>query len=129
MLMMHTPPQTSEWPFLQWRPEDWDAHMEYWRTLNADLAAAGEFVQVQALTEPGRARRVQAGSDGAPPVTDGPFPESKEFLAGYWIIDVDSAERAYQVAARASAAPGPGGAPMNMGIEVRQVMSAPLPDA
>jgi hypothetical protein len=65
---------------------------------------------------------VRAGKDGAP-TTDGVFPESKEFLAGYWIIDVESAERAYQVAARASAAPGIGGAPMNMPIEVRQVMS------
>ena len=59
------------------------------------------------------------------PVTDGPFAEAKEFLAGYWLVDVDSPERAYAIAARASAAPGPGGAPLNMPIEVRQVMSAP----
>ncbi|HMG54791.1 MAG TPA: YciI family protein, partial [Kofleriaceae bacterium] len=69
-------------------------------------------------------RRVRAGADGKP-ITDGVFPEAKEFLAGYWIVDVDRTERAYEIAARASAAPGPGGAPMNMAIEVRQVMSGP----
>ncbi|HLV94519.1 MAG TPA: YciI family protein, partial [Candidatus Acidoferrales bacterium] len=63
----------------------------------------------------------RAGKDGLP-VTDGVFPESKEFLAGYWIIDVKSAEEAYRIAARVSAAPGPGGAPGSMPIEVRQVM-------
>jgi hypothetical protein len=62
-------------------------------------------------------------------MTDGPFPESKEFLAGYWIVEVDTPERAYALAARASAAPGPGGVPLNMPIEVRQVMSGPPPDA
>jgi hypothetical protein len=67
---------------------------------------------------------VRAGKDGAP-VTDGVFPEAKEFLAGYWIVDVEGPEQAYAVAARASAAPGPGGSPMNMPIEVRQVMSGP----
>jgi hypothetical protein len=61
-------------------------------------------------------------------VTDGPFAESKEFLAGYWIVDCDSAERAYEIAARASAAPGPDGAPLNIPIEVRQVMCAPAAD-
>jgi hypothetical protein len=71
---------------------------------------------------------VRAGRNGVP-VTDGPFAESKEFLAGYWIVDVDTPERAYELAAKASAAPGPGGAPLNMAIEVRQVMSGPLPDA
>ena len=76
---------------------------------------------------PDQAKRVRAGDDGKP-ITDGVFPESKEFLAGYWIVDVDSPERAYQIAAEASAAPGPGGEPLNMAIEVRQVMSGPPPD-
>jgi hypothetical protein len=70
---------------------------------------------------------VRAGKDGKP-VTDGVFPEGKEFLAGYWIVDVDSPDRAYAIAAQASAAPGPGGAPLIMPIEVRQVMSAPPPE-
>ena len=68
---------------------------------------------------------MRSEGEGAPEVTDGPFAESKEFLAGYWIVDVDSQERAYQIAAEASAAPGKGGAPLNMPIEVREVMSAP----
>ena len=67
-------------------------------------------------------RVVRANKDGTPAITDGPFAESKEVLAGYWIIDVESANRAYELAARASAAPGPGGAPLFMPIEVRPVM-------
>ncbi len=67
---------------------------------------------------------MRAGKNGEP-ITDGVFAETKEFLAGFWIISVDTPERAYEIAARASAAPGPGGAPLNMPIEVRQVMSAP----
>ena len=74
------------------------------------------------LTHPDQAKLIRAGKDGAP-ITDGVFPEAKEFLAGYWIVDVDSSERAYEIAAAASAAPGPGGAPLNMPIEVREVMS------
>jgi hypothetical protein len=78
----------------------------------------------EGLADPKQAKVVRAGKDGAP-ITDGVFPEAKEFLAGYWIVDVESPEQAYAIAARASAAPGPGGAPMNMQIEVRQVMSGP----
>ena len=72
---------------------------------------------------PSEARIVRATKDGPPAVTDGPFAEAKEFLAGYWIVSVDTPEEAYAIAARASAAPGPGGVPLNMPIEVRQVMS------
>ena len=82
------------------------------------------MVSAEGLADPHQAKVVRAGKDGAP-ITDGVFPESKEFLAGYWIVDVESPEQAYAIAARASAAPGPGGAPMNMPIEVRQVMSGP----
>jgi hypothetical protein len=88
------------------------------------LKAAGELVSAEGLAWPDQARLVRADKDGAP-VTDGVFPESKEFLIGYWVIDVESPERAYQVAAHVSAAPGPGGAPLNMPIEVRQIMSGP----
>ena len=62
------------------------------------------------------------------PITDGVFPETKEFLAGYWIVDVETPQRAYAIAAEASAAPGPGGKPLNMPIEVRAVMSGPPPE-
>ncbi|MEW5926389.1 MAG: YciI family protein [Gemmatimonadota bacterium] len=123
MLMMHAPRGTGDYQVDQWSPEDFQAHIAFMHRFNRELGEAGEWVDAQGLTPPGEARLVRAGRDGAP-VTDGPFPEAKEFLAGYWIVEVDSPERAYEIAARASAAPGPGGAPLNMPIEVRQVMSA-----
>lgn len=124
MLMMHVPRGTSEYQYHDWTPEDWRAHMDFLNQYNRELKDAGEWVGVLALTPPAKAKLVRAGRRGVP-VTDGPFPETKEFLAGYWVIEVDSAERAYELAAKASAAPGPGGAPLNMPIEVRQVLSAP----
>jgi hypothetical protein len=105
-----------------WSKKDVDAHLTFLRQFNRELSASGEFVAVEGLTHPDRARLIHAGEDGAP-ITDGVFPEAKEFLAGYWIIDVASPERAYEIAAAASAAPGPGGVPLNMPIEVREVMS------
>ena len=128
MLMMHTPRGTGDYQINRWTPEDFKAHIAFMHGLNKDLREAGEWVDAQGLSSPGEARLVRAGKGGAP-VTDGPFPETKEFLAGYWIVDVDRPERAYEIAARASTAPGPGGVPLNMGIEVRQVMSAPPTDA
>src|SRR5262249_61293000 len=91
------------------------------------LGAHGEWVGAGGLSGADGATLVRAGAGGAP-VTDGVFPPSKEFLAGYWIVDVDTPERAYAIAAEASAAPGPGGRPLNLGIEVRQVMSGPPTD-
>ena len=115
----------AEFPSMDsWTPEEVRAHIEHMHRLNEELAAAGERVDAQGLAGPQTARIVRANG-GSPLVTDGPFPETKEFLAGYWIVDVDRPERAHEIAARASAAPGPGGVPLNMPIEVRQVMSAP----
>ena len=94
-----------------------------------ELQKAGELVSAEGLAPPAQARIVKAGKGGAPEVTDGPFAEAKEFLAGYWIVDVERPEQAYAIAARASAAPGQGGKPMNMPIEVREVMSAPPVEA
>src|SRR5580658_4696612 len=96
-------------------------NVEFMQRFTKDLRDSGVFVDTKGLAWPQEAKIVRAGSDGEP-VTDGVFPESKEFLAGYWVIDVESAEQAYQIAARASGAPGPGGAPGNMPIEVRQVL-------
>jgi len=127
MLMMHAPRGTGDYKVNEWSPEDFKAHIGFMHELNRGLMAEGVWVDAQGLAAPGEARLVRAGRDGAP-VTDGPFPEAKEFLAGFWIVEVDSPERACEIAARASAAPGPGGAPLNMPIEVRQVMSAPPTD-
>jgi len=128
MLMMHAPRGTGDYQINDWSPEDFRAHIDFMHRFNEQLTAAGEFVGGEGLSAPGEARVVRAGRNGAPVVTDGPFPEAKEFLAGYWIVEVDRPERAYELAATASAAPGRGGVPLNMPIEVRQVMSGPLPD-
>ena len=111
-----------------WPLEDVKAHIGFMKRFGQELGEAGELVGAEGLAEPAQARIVRARTDGSPEVTDGPFPESKEFLAGYWIVDVESPERAYAIAARASAAPGRGGVPLNMAIEVREVMSAPPAD-
>jgi hypothetical protein len=128
MLMMHAPRGTGEYKVNDWSPEDLQAHMTFMHSLNRELMETGERVDAQGLAAPGEAKLVRAGKDGTP-VTDGPFAEAKEFLAGFWIVEVDTPERAYEIAAKASAAPGPGGAPLNMPIEVRQVMSGPPKDA
>ena len=108
----------------EWLQQDLQAHIAFMKNLNKELKESGELASAEGLSFPDQARLVRAGKDGAP-ITDGVFPESKEFLAGFWIVDVSSPERAYAIAARASAAPGPGGKPLNMPIEVRQVMSGP----
>jgi len=120
ILLMNTM-KAGDYGMAAWPKKDQQAHIAYWSSLNKELAEAGEFVVVHGLAFPDQARLVRAGRDGTP-ITDGVFPEGKEFLAGSWIVDVQSPERAYAIAARASAAPGPGGIPLNMPIAVRQVM-------
>ncbi len=110
-----------------WPRKDLQAHIAFMQSLNKELRESGEFVFAEGLSFPGQAKLVRAGADGMP-VTDGVFPESKEFLAGFWIVDVSTPERAYALAARISAAPGPEGAPLNMPIEVRPVPSGPPPE-
>src|SRR6185312_5640260 len=111
------------------KPEELKAHVGFMKQLNRDLAASGELVEAQGLAAPGQAKIVRAGRGGEPEVTDGPFAESKEFLAGFWIVDVESAARAYAIAGRVSTAPGPGGKSLNIPVEVREVMSAPPVEA
>jgi hypothetical protein len=125
MLMMHAPRGTGDYQVNNWSPEDFKAHIAFMHGFNTELTEAGELVGAEGLAPPGQARVVRAGKNNTPAVTDGPFPEAKEFLAGYWIVEVDRPERAYEIAAKASAAPGPGGRPLIIPIEVRQVMSAP----
>ncbi|MEO8563420.1 MAG: YciI family protein [bacterium] len=127
VLMMHTPRGSGEYEYHAWKPEDWEAHLAHFGRLNADLKEKGELVDIVVLTPPAQAKLVRAGSPGMPVETDGPFPETKEFLAGYWLVDVESAERAYEIAGNASDAPGPGGAPLRMLIEVRQLMQSSPP--
>ncbi|MER7336149.1 MULTISPECIES: YciI family protein [unclassified Micromonospora] len=126
MLLMQFSAAGTDFPSIDtWTPEEIRAHIGFMAELNAKLAADGELVDGQGLAAPDQAKIVRAGADGAPVVTEGPFAETKEFLAGYWIVDCDSPERAVALAAHISTAPGPGGRPLNMPIEVRPVMSAP----
>jgi hypothetical protein len=129
MLMMHAPRGAGDYAIMSWSKPDITAHMEHMFALNRELSANGELVDAQGLDAPAGARIVRVAANGSPIVTDGPFVESKEFLAGYWIVEVESADRAYEIAARASAAPGPGGSPLGIPIEVRQVMELPRGDA
>ncbi|TKR33551.1 hypothetical protein FCE95_04450 [Luteimonas gilva] len=123
ILMMNFP--NSAWKTSRmelWPEQDRQNHMAYLTRMNQDLQEAGERVDVQGLAGPETAVFVHARHDGTPAVTDGPFAESKEFLAGWLIVDVDSPERAHEIAARWSAGPGPGGKPLNLPVEVRPLM-------
>jgi len=123
ILMMNTM-KAGFGAFGSWSPQEIQGHIAFMIDLSKDLTAQGVLVAAEGLAFPDEAKVVRAGKDGEP-ITDGVFPESKEFLAGYWIVEVDAPEAAYAIAARASAAPGVGGKPLNMPIEVRQVMSGP----
>jgi hypothetical protein len=125
MLMMNAPRGTGDWQVMRWAEKDLKEHVNFMRRLNGQLREEGVLAGCEGLAAPGEARIVRAGADGTPEVTDGPFAEAKEFLAGYWIVDVETPEQAYAIAARASVAPGPGGTPLQIPIEVRQVMSGP----
>jgi hypothetical protein len=115
-------------PMTEWTPGDIKAHIEFQQVLNRELTERGELVDAQGLAGPELARFVVWDGAGAPVITDGPFPESKELLAGYRMVDVETPQRAIAIAARASAAPGPKGVPIQQAIEVREVLSAPDPE-
>lgn len=121
MLMMSATKDVFDW-YSNWPKEDLHANAAFMQSFNKELKDEGVLVATAGLSFPGEAKIVHAGRDGKPMVTDGPFAETKEFLAGYWIVEVESAEEAYRIAARASAAPAPAGTPGTMPIEVRQVM-------
>ena len=105
----------------QWAPDEWDAHLQFMRDFMARLEESGEFVDEQALMPDGAF--VRYGGEGRPPVTDGPFAETKDLIAGWCIIDVESWDRAVQLAGELSAAPGPGGKPIYEWLEVRPFMA------
>ncbi|MGY4099993.1 YciI family protein [Nocardia sp. R16R-3T] len=125
LLKTYSPAANCDIPITEWTPEEIQAHIDFQRALGAELARSGELVDAQGLAGPDEARLVSSDGRDAPVITDGPFPETKEFLAGYWIVDVENPERALEIAAQASAAPGPGGKPIGEYIEVRAVMGAP----
>jgi hypothetical protein len=126
MLLQHyAPAENCGVPMHEWRPEDVQAHIAFQQALNAELLASGELVDAQGLSD--QAKTV-TNSGKTPVIVDGPFPESKELLAGYRLIDVESLDKALEIAARASAAPGPNSVPIGDHIEVRLVMGAPLPE-
>lgn len=124
MLMMQG--TQSGWESMSnWKPAEIQAHIEFMIGFAKNLSEAGELVLAEGLDLPANAKIVRGRKGAAPAITDGPFPESKEFLAGFWIVDVPSMKRAIEIAAAASIAPGPGGQPMGIPIEVRQVGQAP----
>lgn len=121
MLMMNMPGKVA-YQITQWPTQDIQAHMAFMKAFAEDLARSGELAGGEGLAGPDQAKLIRANASGLPQ-TDGVFPESKEFLAGYWIVEVESAQRAYEIAARASMAPGPGGTPLFLPIEVREVLT------
>lgn len=121
-ILLMSAPKAGFDEYRAWSEKDVQAHFAVLNSIHKELNESGEFVATEGLAWPDQAKVVRAGKDGAP-ITDGVFPESKEFLAGYWIVDVENPERAYEIAARISGARGPGGAPLSMPIEVRQIMT------
>jgi hypothetical protein len=122
MLNQYYAPIEGVEPMSRWTPEEVKAHIDFQRRMNDELRERGEFVDAQGLTGPEQVKIVTCDGIGAPLVTEGPFVESKEFLAGYRIVDVESPARAIEIAAQASAAPAQGGVSIKQPIEVREVM-------
>jgi hypothetical protein len=113
-------------PMEEWKPEEITAHLDYYRALHNELVASGELAGSEVLAGPDLAKIVTSDGATAPVVTDGPFQEFKEWLAGYQIVDVESEARAIEIAGKISAVPGPDGVALQQPIQVRQVMeSAP----
>jgi hypothetical protein len=116
------PAPAVDWaPMEQWTPEEVDAHMKYMQDFADRLVETGEFVDAQALASEGAFVRYDGA--GRPPVTDGPFAETKDLIAGWMIIDVESWDRAVELAGELSAAPGAGGEPIHEWLEVRPFLT------
>jgi hypothetical protein len=122
LLIVDYQPGVIDTPMTEWAPDEVKAHMDYYNALNAELTANGELVQALALTWPEEAKSVTSDGKAAPVITDGPFLEAKEMFAGFQMVDVDSLERALEIAALVSQVPGPGGVPLQQPIGVRRVM-------
>ena len=124
LLMVNFQPGVADTPMEEWKPEEIEAHLDYYGALNRELVSSGELVETQILAGPDLGKIVTFDGVTAPVVTDGPFQEFKEWIAGYQIVDVESEARAIEIAAKVSAVPGPGGKPTQQPIIVRQVMDA-----
>ena len=117
-------PETPDWvPMDTWSPEEFSAHVQYMNDFAARLEQSGEFVESHALSESGT--WVRYDGEGNPPLTDGPFPETKDLIAGWMIIETATYERALELAAELSAAPGAGGKPIREWLEMRPLMEGP----
>jgi hypothetical protein len=117
-------PATPDWvPMDQWTPAEISAHMQFMQDYAARLEGTGEFVDGTALSPEGTF--VRYDGEGRPPVTDGPFAETKDLIAGWFLIDVETYERALELAGELSAAPGAGGKPIHEWLELRPVLAAP----
>jgi hypothetical protein len=126
LLLKHyrgAPAPVNDVPMDQWRPDEVEAHMRFMNDFAARLESSGEFIDGQALSPDGV--WVRYDGEGRPPVTDGPFAETKDLIAGWMVIDVDSYERAIELAGELSAAPGAGGEPIHEWLEVRPFLAAP----
>ena len=124
LLIVDFQPGAAETPIEEWRPEEVQAHLDYYRLLRRELVANGELVQSEVLAGPDLAKVVTYDGITAPVVTDGPFQEFKEWVAGFQVVDVDSEARAIEIAAKLSAVPGPGGRSIEQPIQVRRIMDA-----
>ena len=122
VLIVNFQPGVIDTPMDEWKPEEIEAHLDYYRALNRELEDTGELVETEILAGPDLAKVVTSDGVSAPVVTDGPFAEFKEWLAGYQIVEVDSEARAIEIAAKISAVPGPDGVPLQQPIHVREVM-------
>jgi hypothetical protein len=116
-------PVVDQAPMHQWTPAEVDAHIQYMDDFASRLQETGEFVDGQALAPEGAWVRYDGA--GRPPVTDGPFAETKDLIAGWMVIDVESWDRAVQLAGELSAAPGAGGTPIYEWLEVRPFLTEP----
>jgi len=129
MLIVDFQPGVEQAPMEEWKPEEIEAHLDYYRVLNRELERTGELVQADVLAGPDLGKIVTFDGVTAPVVTDGPFQEFKEWIAGFQIVDVESEARAIEIAAKVSAVPGPGGRSIQQPIIVRQVMDRGPADA
>jgi hypothetical protein len=124
MLLIHG--NSEGWKDLDdWSQEDLQAMVGFMHGINADLSASGELLDAQGLAGPEYAKTVRASQEGGPIITDGPFSETKEVLAGFWLVEVPSEQRALEIAARISATPGPGGILINQPVEVHPIGEPP----